>query len=96
MALGQEEELTPYDGSWLLSWPLCSLSSRPSLLPLSSLLSPPSSPLPSVVVVVDHRHDCVRHATVVSAARSMAEGTSVEPAGGAEKAPHGKARGMGA
>jgi hypothetical protein len=26
----------------------------------------------------------------------MAEGTSVEPAGGAEKAPHGKARGMGA
>ena len=68
----------------------------PSLSSLLSLLSPPSSPLPLVVIVVDHRHDCVRHATVMSAARSMAEGTSVEPAGGAEKAPHGKAQGMGA
>ena len=86
--------MTPYDGSWLLSWPLCSLLSQPSLLPLSSLLLPPSSPLPLVVVVVDHRRDCDCHTTVMGAARSMAKGTSVEPAGGAEKAPHGKARGM--
>src|SRR5712691_9064566 len=40
------------------------------------------------LVVVDHRHDCDRHAPVMSAAPSMAEGTaSVEPAGVAEKAP---------
>ena len=56
----------------------------------------PSLPLPSIVIVVDHCHDCDRHTTIVSAAQSMAEGTSVEPAGGAEKAPHSKARGMGA